>query len=111
MPLAEGCSEACSVRGGVDGGSSVCCEMSIPPLSWNPAHYIQYRSVTVSVLASENDKIIVSFAKRNSKKNGNISRVSLNRGQEFVLWKGETFQIHNTSATSAAHLKILCFRD
>eukprot|EP00933_Yihiella_yeosuensis_P064787 TRINITY_DN6830_c0_g1_i1.p1 TRINITY_DN6830_c0_g1~~TRINITY_DN6830_c0_g1_i1.p1 ORF type:complete len:1243 (+),score=331.87 TRINITY_DN6830_c0_g1_i1:57-3785(+) len=99
VPPAEGSTYACEIRVGLDNGYWMCCDIKIPPRSFNtPEQMAENKSLMIHVLDSQKGALSADI-------NGDV--IQLNQGDSIVVRPLNEYCLRNTSVDAYARLKMV----
>lgn len=99
VPIAEGSTDACEIRVGLDNGSWMSCDINIPPRSFNtPEQLAENRSLLIYVLHCQDGAFDAQVGE---------DIVTLATGSSMVIRPGEEYCLRNGSDQEVAQLKMV----
>ena len=99
VPIADGSTHACEIRVGLDNGNWMCCDIKIPPRSFNtPEELGEDRSLLIRVMQCQEDTFTAVV-------DNDIK--TLATGDSMVIQGGQAYCLRNGSDQVAAQLKMV----
>lgn len=99
VPPAEGSNAACELRVGSDNGRWMCCDIRIPPRSFNMPETLGIgKALVICILSAERSTLVAELS--------NV-RMDLMSGDHILVREGCEYCLRNTSVTEYAHLKMI----
>jgi len=98
VPIAEGSTEACEIRVGLDNGNWMSCDINIPPRSFNtPEQLAENRALLIYVMRCQDGTF---------EANVDEDIVTLTTGSSMVIRPGQEYCLRNRSDQVIAELKM-----
>lgn len=99
VPAAAGSTHACGIRVGLENGKWMCCDIRIPPRSFNtPEELAASRSLLIYVTSCEPGALTAAI---------DTNIVELSSGHSLVIRAGQEYCLRNSSAATTAQLKMV----
>mmetsp|Transcript_55983 Transcript_55983/g.130885 ORF Transcript_55983/g.130885 Transcript_55983/m.130885 type:complete len:1026 (-) Transcript_55983:71-3148(-) len=99
VPAAEGSTHACGIRVGLENGNWMCCDIRIPPRSFNtPEELASNKSLLIYVTTCEPGTLTAAV---------NMDIIEMSTGHSMVIRSGQDYCLRNISAATTAQLKMV----
>jgi len=99
VPAAAGSTHACGIRVGLENGKWMCCDIRIPPRSFNtPEELAASRSLLIYVTSCEPGALTAAI---------DTNIIELSSGHSLVIRAGQEYCLRNSSAATTAQLKMV----
>ena len=99
VPAAAGSTHACGIRVGLENGKWMCCDIRIPPRSFNtPEELAASRSLLIYVACCEPGTLTAAV---------DLNVIDLFAGHSLVIRAGQEYCLRNSSAATTAQLKMV----
>lgn len=99
VPPAEGSQHACEIRVGLDNGYWMCCDINIPPRSFNtPERLVPGKTLQMYILGAERGVLVAEL-------DGNI--LGLEASDHLLVRPGQEYCLRNNSDSQYARLKMV----
>lgn len=100
VPVAPGSVSACAIRVGIDNGYTLCCDIRIPPQSFNaPETVAPGKGLIIFVTSAETGKLSIDYG------DGNVK--TLDAGDNALICPEMTYCLRNLSQTTRACMKLV----
>ena len=99
VPTAEGSTHAVGIRVGLENGKWMCCDIRIPPRSFNtPEELAASKSILIFVVSCEPGTLTAAV---------DLDVIDLSTGHSLVIRPGQEYCLRNSSAATTAQLKMV----